>query len=375
MADTHLGFAAYRKYTESAYNQREEDILQAFRQVIDEILKIKPDLVLHAGDLFDVVRPTNRVLRSAIEQILRLCEARIPTIIISGNHETPKQRYLGSAFSILEILPVPKDLLYIIYKNEYALLQPFPQFSVHAIPQCTSDEIFTEQLKKVKKQPGHNILMLHAGVTGLKEFSHGDFNELLVDYNYLNQLDFDYVALGHYHGCVNVARSAWFSGSTERLSFNEAGQAKGFLEVEIGDETKVKPHRIQIRPMEELEPINAAGLDSIELSNKIEERIAACQPAGKILRLKINQVSSSVLASLDIKKIREWAAPALHFEPIFEKSAKEEGGEIVQTTSIGGLNEEYNSFLSNHAGLSDAEKAELKQLGQHYLTAVLEEET
>ncbi|MEM3059562.1 MAG: metallophosphoesterase [Methanomassiliicoccales archaeon] len=68
ISDTHLGYTAYSKVDEeTSLNQREIDVFNAFRRVIDEILKIKPDLVLHSGDLFDSVRPTNRALSFAIE--------------------------------------------------------------------------------------------------------------------------------------------------------------------------------------------------------------------------------------------------------------------------------------------------------------------
>ena len=34
-------------------------------------LKTKPDLIIHAGDLFDSVRPNNRAITFAIKQIIK----------------------------------------------------------------------------------------------------------------------------------------------------------------------------------------------------------------------------------------------------------------------------------------------------------------
>jgi exonuclease SbcD len=90
LADTHLGYSAYRKATEEGVNQREVDVYDAFTQCIDYAIKTKPDVVLHAGDLFDSVRPTNRAITVAVQQILRLSKEKIPFVVISGNHETPK---------------------------------------------------------------------------------------------------------------------------------------------------------------------------------------------------------------------------------------------------------------------------------------------
>ncbi|UCH71548.1 MAG: metallophosphoesterase, partial [Thermoplasmatales archaeon] len=57
VADTHLGYSAYRKSTQEGVNQREIDVYNAFEQFVDHVVDKKPDLVIHAGDLFDSVRP------------------------------------------------------------------------------------------------------------------------------------------------------------------------------------------------------------------------------------------------------------------------------------------------------------------------------
>ena len=67
VADTHLGYSAYRKVTEDGINQREVDVYDAFKQFVDYAVKSKPDLIIHAGDLFDSVRPNNRAITFAIK--------------------------------------------------------------------------------------------------------------------------------------------------------------------------------------------------------------------------------------------------------------------------------------------------------------------
>lgn len=105
-SDTHLGYGEYSKVDEvSGINQRELDVYAAFKQAIDLILKKKPDLVIHAGDLFDNPRPNNRAIHIALSELQRLSEKGIPTIIISGNHSTPRVAASGSIFEALTILP------------------------------------------------------------------------------------------------------------------------------------------------------------------------------------------------------------------------------------------------------------------------------
>jgi exonuclease SbcD len=215
LADTHLGYSAYRKLSDAGFNQREEDVILAFLDAVDKIIASKPDLVLHSGDLFDTVRPTNRIVSIGIEQLLRIYNAGIPLILISGNHETPKQIYKGSIYSIFDALPLKKELFHIVYKEKLEVFE-YGDVTVHALPQCTTDEIFRAELKKIKLNPKtKNILMLHAGVGGMKEFAHGESNELLVDYDWLNETKFDYVALGHYHVFSKVGHNAWLHRAHE----------------------------------------------------------------------------------------------------------------------------------------------------------------
>ena len=120
ISDSHLGASGLsRRLSPSGYNQREEDICNSFQAAVDQIIELKPDFVLHTGDLFHTVRPTNRIINFAIRQILRVVNLEIPMVIISGNHDTPKQRSVGSVFSFFEVL---SPHLHLVYRNQYELI-------------------------------------------------------------------------------------------------------------------------------------------------------------------------------------------------------------------------------------------------------------
>ena len=374
IADTHLGYSAYRKISENGFNQREEDVILSFLDAVDKIITMKPDVVLHSGDLFDSVRPTNRIVSIGIRELIRIYNAGIPLVLISGNHETPKQLYKGSIYSILEALPLDKKLFNIVYKDKYEAFS-FDGLIVHAIPQCSNNEIFKSELKNIKLNPGtKNVLMLHSGVSGMREFSHGESNELLVDYDWLNRSKFDYVALGHYHGCVNVAKNTWFSGSSERMSFNEVGQAKGFLEVDLGKETKTNLIQVRTRTMADMPAINATGKDSVILLDEIIALIEKEKPSGKIIRMTVKNIPQHVMNSLDTKRIREAAKDAVHFEPKYEKLNEEGKLEEIKISS-GGIREEFRSFLDASSGMEGPDRENFFQLwAQEYDKVAKEEE-
>lgn len=379
LADTHLGYSAYRKISENGYNQREEDVILAFIDAVDKIVNMRPDVVLHCGDLFDSVRPTNRIVTIGIAQLLRIYSAGIPLVLISGNHETPKQLYKGSIYAIFDALPLDKTLpngtklFNIVYKDQYESFV-FDGLTVHAVPQCENNNKFKAELDKIKIDSAtKNILMIHAGVTGMKEFSHGESNELLVDYEWLNASKFDYVAIGHYHNYVKVGKNSWFCGSSERMSFNEAGNSKGFLEVDLTGEAKTKLIPTRIRPMIDMPPVDAAGKEAVVLLEEIIGLIEKEEPAGKIIRMTIKNIPSHVMNALDTKKIRGAGKDAIHFEPRFEKINEDGNMEEVKMLA-GGIREEFRSFLEASKDLEEKDKESFYSLWSHEYDSIVKEE-
>ena len=72
-ADTHLGLAAFNRLDpESGMNLREKQVYDNFPKAIDEIIHQKPDVIVHAGDLFDTVKPKTRAYTPVLEALDRL---------------------------------------------------------------------------------------------------------------------------------------------------------------------------------------------------------------------------------------------------------------------------------------------------------------
>jgi len=356
LADTHLGYAAYSKRAENGFNQREEDIINAFIQAVNRIIDIKPAVVLHSGDLFHTVRPTNRIVSIGIRELFRIYKNNIPFVLISGNHETPKQLYSGSIYNVFEALDLDKSRFKILYKDKYDTFQ-INGLTVHAIPQCSSDEIFRREIHKLDEtkldNDIKNILMLHAGVKGMKEFSHGDSNELLVDYEWLKDSKMDYIALGHYHKLTNVVGNAWYSGSTERMSFNEIGPGKCFLLVDLSQkQINVDPKFLDnIRVMDDVPPIDATGKDTVALLDTIITKINSVNPKDKILRLTIKNIPQHVMSTLDTKLIKDTAKESTHFEVKYERISEEGMIDNIKVLS-GGAKEEFKTFLATKKDMS-----------------------
>jgi exonuclease SbcD len=370
LADTHLGYSAYRKVTEDGVNQREIDVYGAFTQCIDYAIKTKPDLVLHAGDLFDSVRPTNRAITVAVQQILRLSKENIPFIVISGNHETPKLKETGNIFTIFEHL----NQVYPIHNNRYEIISlksKDEMVSIHAIPQCQNSEEFETNLKKITldKNADFNLLLAHGAVAGIKEFKMNEFNELFIPVKKLKK-DFDYIALGHYHMYTKLQENAFYAGSTEHLSFTEADAQKGFLEIDLGQKLKHRFIPLKTRVMVDAPPLDCSTLPIEQIINKVKKIIHAIDPKDKIIRIRLENMPVHTQRGIDFHQIRDLGKTAMHFE-VKSTTIKTEKEILSEGYNMKSLGDEFEKFLTTQ---HISEKEMLLRLGFHYIHKIEEEE-
>lgn len=360
MADTHIGYSAYNKLDENGYNQREMDVYQAFEQVVDFALKNTPDLILHAGDLFDSVRPSNRAISFVLEQLLKLSEAGIPTVLISGNHSTPRLRETGSVFKVFEHI----ENVNLAYSGRYQAFD-FGGLRVHALPHCVDKEVFDSEMKKMKpdKKSEYDLAMLHAGIVGLSVFKMNEFNEQLASTNQLSK-GFDYVALGHYHEHVKVSDNAVYAGSTERFGFGEVGQAKGFVWFDL-ERDEWKFHKLKVRKMLDLRTIDCKRLASDDIANAVRNNLEKAKIDGAMVRQNVVNISRQDYNLLDLTRIRKWASGSLSFELRF--SMKDQEHKVASmTATFDTLEKEFVSYLAK-VSLEGLDRKALRAKGLEYL--------
>jgi len=373
LADTHLGFSAYRKITKDGLNQREVDIYDAFRKAVDKILEIKPDLIIHAGDLFDSVRPNNRAIKFALNQLLRISKNNIPMILIAGNHETPKLSETGHIFSIFEHI----ENVYPIY-NEYRRIYldlKGKKVSIFCVPQFKNKDEFNDALNKLKMDSSkkgdedYKILTAHVGTVGLYEFRMNEFNEQLIPMGILKS-DFDYIALGHFHRFVKIFDNAFYSGSTERFSFTEANEKKGFVEVILEDEKPlVNFIPLETRDMIDFDAIDCTNKNSSEIIKSIREVVEKKDIKDKIVRVNLKNVSSHIYRTLDFNELKQILNGALHFD-IKTDILEEEIFNNYKNAHIDVLSKEFSRFLENYSLSENVDKKKLLKMGLEYINKV-----
>lgn len=243
-------------------NIRAEDRIRCFRAAAQGAIERGCNLFLHAGDLFERNKPTPSEYCAATE-ILDLLVQHMPVVAVADNH--------GSVESVSErhaVEPLigrsPHLYIYIrpelqIISTEEGLVQvatlPSPRRSIVAAKEEFKglspegvNALISDKLRAIirgfraRLDPAlPAILMFHGRVQGawLTDLQQATGSEQIA----LMPEDFegwDYVALGDFHGYQQVGDRAWYSGATDRTSFNEEHQAKGWICAELMEHTAGK---------------------------------------------------------------------------------------------------------------------------------------
>jgi len=322
LADLHLGYRQYQRLTPGGVNQREADIATTFRVAIDRIIALRPDVVVVAGDIFHSVRPTNQAILHAFLQFGRL-QRQLPEAIIllvAGNHDTPRAAEMGGIlqlFAQLGLNVVDREASRLSFLEKELSILAVPDVPGMIRPPLTPDP-----------SARFNVLVIHGEVQGMLPAAAATTDRAAVEISHdeLGAARWDYVAFGHYHVYREIAPNAYYSGSIDYTSANTWGElyeqrvagipGKGFIERDL-ESGRHKFHALPpTRPLLDLPPINASGLASAELDDRIRALVESVEDGidNKVVRVTIRDVSRHVARELDHKAIREYKRRALNFQ-------------------------------------------------------------
>ncbi|HEU4882205.1 MAG TPA: exonuclease SbcCD subunit D [Longimicrobium sp.] len=317
LADLHLGYRAYHRVNARGGNVRESDVADAFRQAVNRLVELRPDLVLVAGDVFHTVRPSNSSIADAFRQFSLLASKLpdVPIVMIAGNHDSPRSADTGNILNLFREI----DGVRVVCDECRSIRLPEIDTSILCLPHVslsTGEEVPMEPDGSSK----NNVLMLHGTIEGesadqkLRYIS--EYGGAVIPEGKIDPAQWDYVALGHYHLCQDLAPNMWYSGGLERTSANIwfERDPKGFLV--YGTRTgRAEFEEVNTRAMVDLPRIEAGGLGAEELDETIRASVERIPDGlqGKIVRLVIYDVPRAVVRELNHKRIREWKAEAVHF--------------------------------------------------------------
>lgn len=362
-SDSHLGAGdSYARRGKSGLTERQEDIISGFIRSVDKIVELRPDVCIHAGDIFHRVRPLNSIMAIAVEQLHRLADIEgIPTIVIAGNHDAPKQPHVGAAIDVFRQI----KNLHIVANNALEKIR-IDDTTFFALPHCLTANDLKQELALCLPEPDmtNNVLIAHGVAAGMPEFSMADLGEQELPLDVLDR--FDYVALGHFHNYCKVARTAWYAGSTERLSQSERDSAKGLLEVELKP-LKIKFHEVESRAMVSLDHIDARGLRGDQVAEKIREKLDQIESSDKIVRVNVTGVTEETIKTMPSDVVSRLKEKAFALDIRFERDKSDAADIGFGRSAIGRLDEGFIEYLLT-ADLAGFDRELLKREALKYLS-------
>ena len=345
VSDIHFGSGEShgRLNPQTGLNIRFEDFAAAFAKAVDYCLESQADVFLFSGDAYKNASPEPMYQQAFARQLKRLSSAKVPTILLVGNHdqilrsgpshsmsvfqslevpgitviETPQLRKIKTKHGQLQVLAMPHVTRHLLMTQD-----KYAHMSASEIDRVLADSVssifadFYEQLDPKIPALSTAHMMMDTARAGAEQ-------ELMVGYSMTFPLDIlidariDYVALGHVHGHQILRREKpliAYAGSIERVDFGEENEDKGFLEVDIErGNASLKFHSINPRPF------ITVDLDLTATENPSEVLFNAAQAKvreGAVLRLKY-RIQQHRLGEIDEERVRA-AMPhllSLRFKP------------------------------------------------------------
>jgi DNA repair exonuclease SbcCD nuclease subunit len=321
LSDLHLGYRQFQRQTAAGINQREADVASVFRDAIDKIIELKPDLVVIAGDVFHNVRPPNPAILLAFSQFSRLVRALPDAIVVmvAGNHDAPRS---AETVCILRLfLPLG---IHVVDAEARRLTFPEHDLAVLAVP----DTLAPRPSLNPEPSFGRNVLVMHSELRGIIPLSAADAERaaLQVDPGEIGYDRWSYVAMGEYHIHRKLHHNAYYAGAIEYTSFNIWGErqeekearlnGKGIVEYDLETKKKTFHALTPARQLVDLPLVSGRGATAIDIDAAIRANVESW-PGGiddRIVRQVVVDVPRHVSRELDQRALREYKRRALSFQ-------------------------------------------------------------
>lgn len=237
ISDTHLGASQFN------LKEREEDVYEAFSEVIDTAIKDKVDMVIHSGDIFDDPRPYGTALSILLDQLKRLNENGIKFLFTLGEHDISRIPGVPSVAIFQKV-----GLAKYIGGGEALSIDDLLIVGFHKYRRTEIDDLI-EKLSGLDKltsnYSGKKILVMHQALLEAHRYA-GELS-----YSSLPK-SFDYYAMGHLHDRFEkkfdeIKGIVCYPGSIDPTGVEGfEGLKKGFYIVDTSG-YEVKPEWIEIK--------------------------------------------------------------------------------------------------------------------------------
>ncbi|MFI1966286.1 exonuclease SbcCD subunit D [Streptomyces pathocidini] len=256
-SDWHLGRSFHRVSLLAAQAAFLDHLVETAREQ-------RVDAVLVAGDVYDRAVPPLAAVELYDTALHRLAELGVPTVMISGNHDSARR--LGVGAGLMEragihlrtdpggcadpVLLADEHGKVALYGLPY--LEPALVREELGAERAGHESVLRTAMDRVRADLAgrpdgtRSVVLAHAFVTGgAASDSERDITVGGVAAVPADVFDgVDYAALGHLHGCQTIGERVRYSGSPLAYSFSEADQRKSMWLIDLGERGAVTAERI-----------------------------------------------------------------------------------------------------------------------------------
>ncbi len=331
-SDLHLGYAQY------GLEARRQDFDNAFRELVDKTIQLKPDFMIIAGDLFHQARPSNHTLENTIRNFKRLKDANIPVLTVDGSHDSAPNTITSTILYPLD----SAGLITHLPRHSGACWSKPDCCYVYGIPNYHNRHKTQEALPKFLAE---NPPTPKAGIANIFVF-HGALDLPSVKPQYIEAeilpeelpSGFCYYAAGHVHerflGKFKDGLLA-YSGCTETVGYDEAKYTKGFYHVKVNEKGQVQPEFIELTSPRKFVILDHdySGMPSAKITELAAQMVKDADAEGAVVIpvLKGTLPAEASRTEIDIGKIRNANKKALLVHPIVLLKETAVSDEIVRS--------------------------------------------
>lgn len=370
MSDTHLGRTGFQKVDpNTGENLRSKMLYDNFLENIQKFIDLKPDFIIHSGDLFDTVKPQNRAFVVAAEALELLTDADIPLYCIAGNHSMTKVKYTSSPFEILEKV-VGKSRTSFVYQFK-PLTIVGDECDIHLIPNMHHKDEYLTAFNEITPDPNkYNVLVMHGLCTGIKNKRLNTMAEVEIGIEITGDDRYDYVALGHYHNQEAILPHVRYSGSMEYLTYGEIYDEKGAYIIDTQSGAIDPIRNLSITPMIQGRTIHCQEMSPSDITNDILSQIDRWSP-GSMAQIILEGIGPEKSAALDHTHINEVAQKLLHLK-LKRDDKREKPDAISSSDEIRSINyaDEFKNYVAT-LGLNETEQSAVIRKGHSIINTVL----
>jgi exonuclease SbcD len=264
-ADAHIDMANYGRHDpQTGLPLRVLDFLRALDTIVDAAINERVDMVIFAGDAYKDRSPAPTFQREWGKRIIRLSQAKIPTLLLVGNHDLSPA--MGRAHAIQEFDTLQVPFVRVLQRPEFLTSEDLWGLPVQVIAMpwvsrsglMASIETSAVDVKELFEsieariaglvedwmtEADSNlplIMTAHASIEGAMFGAERMVmlgSDLVLPKYLVKDQRLDYVAMGHIHKPQDLNEGSHppviYPGSIERIDFGEAHDDKFYIIAEV----------------------------------------------------------------------------------------------------------------------------------------------